>query len=617
MKKLKISFRHGLQFHQVDWSFEILRAKIDQGNRNNPESFIIYQVLKKFNKLTGNLNSPNKELQKIHLEIIKGNAINQLSILAKLVNTIENLECNIKIINKLKLEMDQFGDFQENLELVEKFENRKIKIYSEKMVLDNLGDGIEVSTEMPTDEINSINFSKSINNLRTISEQLTTSSSKANIAVKFDTLPTSIFNQKTFKRQQRRPENEFHPNLISNVAEQFLIYFQKIDKFVKNLQSKAEMKENAESTDDFLQAYRLDFEPILLLSQTILSGNLVNSQGSKKNSLSNGDNFSKMLLEFVKLLKLAEPSEKQNSLISLLQKEVKNILQIIQNYLLNIVNVISYFTNFTFQTYNIILENGFCRPKEIDELESQVETNEADDNDVDNNEENGPQGLADTNDDLGGANDVSKQIEEEWQLEGLRENLENDDKNKDDNKDQNNEQNDNQPKNDQEKKNAIELEDLDFEGEFEDLPEKDKEEMENKDEKEIEDKMENFDGEDENKETLDERMWGDDNDDEEDQNPEDQENKEEKNKMEETGGKGMDKKDKQLAAKDDRIEETEGNAEEENNEDDQNDNDEEMNDQREFDPNEYDDNFEGLDKENKEPNKDNEAENEMDDWVGL
>mgnify|MGYP003327731787 CR=1 FL=1 len=126
LKKLNISFRHGLQFHQVDWSFEILRAKINQGNGQTPESSLIYQVLKKFNKLTGNLNSPNKELQKIHLEIIKGNAINQLSILAKLVNTIENLECSIKIINKLKLEMDQFGDFQENLELVEKFENQKI-----------------------------------------------------------------------------------------------------------------------------------------------------------------------------------------------------------------------------------------------------------------------------------------------------------------------------------------------------------------------------------------------------------------------------------------------------------------------------------------------------------
>ena len=87
------------------------------------------------------------------------------------------------------------------------------------------------------------------------------------------------------------------------------------------------------------------------------------------------------------------------------------------NSLTKILASVLKFSEVTFSTCHILLQNGFCRPKELDTPEAE-NCSDSEDEDGDGQ---GPQGLADADQtQMDGAKDVTDQIEEEWQLEGLR-----------------------------------------------------------------------------------------------------------------------------------------------------------------------------------------------------
>ena len=521
-----------------------------------------------------------------------------------MAESISKIEEVLTLLKQLQPEMDNFQDISENRNELKRFQEFYHDCQMNEKILKNLDetqtdlDASCMDMRVSSTFIDSKAFSKSVSDINSKSIQLQSTSKLSDIVVKIDTFKAKI---KTVTRSQSNLD-EKNETLLSKTAQDFLINCQKLKKFYDNFTTTfIEEEEGVNAihhTDNIPEHLKFNFNK-----------DVFNIENVRKQIIN--------LEQLINLLKTETSSDDKSTLIYLLKSHIFKILP--KNYLSNTFTSMVKFTDFVYSVLLIVTEKGFCRPKEIDQLENEIknEENGNEDNDEDDDDDNGDQaqGLADTNDDLSGANDVTNQIEEEWQLEGLRDKEDQEEKDKDKNDDDNDKNNDNNQEK-QEQDNAMEVEDLEFDGDYEDVPDKTREELEEENEN-IEDKMDNFDeNEDnqENKETLDDRMWGDENDDDDDKKDDDK-NKKEDEKFEDTEGKGMDKKDEFLGAKDDRLLDMDDNDDDQKQDQEEQKDDNEMNDDREFDENEYDDNFEGIDKDKKKEQKDNaeeDAAQEMD-----
>lgn len=527
----------------------------------------------------------------------------------------------MKILQKISTlvpEMDNFDQVPSNFETVKNFQDFVVDFCYNFEVIEKLnGDsraeellsGAKSAISNLQNSANFINFQQKIHSKI---DHIKNQESLANIAAKIEN-----FDQTLADGTRSEFEAEEQGSKIQAIASNFLIFFQKILKNTEKLatpggtgtekgsENQANFDFDADNFTEFTDKghifvnsskFSLDFLNFFKFDVEQEFSNLISTWASDYSIFEH-------LEQLILSLKTSQSSPLLENVIKFLLIFTQNLFPILHHNLAKKLQVSVFLTQNVYQMFVILLENGFCKPKEIDELENELnnENNPDEDQneDEDGTETDQPQGLADTNDDLSGANDVTNEIEEEWQLEGLRD--EKDEKDQQDKQEQEEQKNSNQQQQDQ-KDNAMEVEDLEFEADYEDVKQ-DREELEEEHEN-MENKMDKIEENEDNqeqKETLDERMWGEDEPEEEKPEGEDDEEnekgdeKKEDDKFEDTEGKGMDKKDRFLGAKDDRLVE---DAEEMKDDEDENgengeEDDNEMQDDREFDENEYDDNFEG------------------------